>query len=86
MNSLAGTGWAAIYRDGVHEVFLVHQQTGAVRHAPWIALRTRDGLAYFANLLTRETRWLPPHLGCMAGSVASTSRVQAPSPLPTIAS
>ena len=62
MNSLAGTGWAAIYRDGVHEVFLVHQQTGAVRHAPWIALRTRDGLAYFANLLTRETRWLPPHL------------------------
>ena len=62
MNSLAGTGWAAIYRDGAHEVFLVHQQTGAVRHAPWIALRTRDGLAYFANLLTRETRWLPPHL------------------------
>ena len=40
----------------------MHQQTGAVRHAPWIALRTRDGLAYFANLLTRETRWLPPHL------------------------
>jgi hypothetical protein len=25
-------------------------------------LRTRDGRAYFANLLTRETRWLPPHL------------------------
>jgi len=30
MNSLAGTGWAAIYRDGAqHEVFLVHQQTQA---------------------------------------------------------
>ena len=43
MNSLAGTGWAAIYRDGAHEVFLVHQQTGAVRHAPWIALRTLWG-------------------------------------------
>jgi hypothetical protein len=33
-----------------------------VRDAPWIALRTRDGCIYFANLLTRETRWLPPHL------------------------
>ena len=62
MDSLAGTGWATIYRDQVNEVFLVHQQTGAIRNAPWIALRTRDGRAYFANLLTRETRWLPPHL------------------------
>ena len=62
LNSLAHTGWAPIFRDGTHEVFLVHQQTGAVRSAPWIVLRTRDGRAYFANLLTRETRWLPPHL------------------------
>ena len=62
LNSLTYTGWAPIFRDGTHEVFLVHQQTGAVRSAPWIALRTRDGRAYFANLLTRETRWLPPHL------------------------
>ena len=62
LNSLAGTGWAPIFRDGTHEVLLVHQQTGAVRIAPWIALRTRHGRVYFANLLTWETRWLPPHL------------------------
>ena len=62
LNSLTYTGWASIFRDGTDEVFLVHQQTGAVRSAPWIVLRTRDGRAYFANLLTRETRWLPPHL------------------------
>jgi hypothetical protein len=62
LNSLAHTGWASIFCDGSHEVLLVHQQTGAVRDAPWIALRTRDGCVYFANLLTRETRWLPPHL------------------------
>ena len=62
LNSLAHTGWASIFCDGSHEVLLVHQQTGAVRDAPWIALRTRDGCIYFANLLTRETRWLPPHL------------------------
>jgi len=52
-------------------VLLVHQQTGAVRDAPWIALRTRDGCIYFANLLTRETRWLPPHLW-MHGWVSRT--------------
>jgi len=51
-----------IFCDGAHEVLLVHQQTGAVRDAPWIALCTRDRCIYFANLLTRETRWLPPHL------------------------
>jgi hypothetical protein len=50
---------------------LVNQQTGAVRDAPWIALRTRDGCIYFANLLTRETRWLPPHLW-MHGWVSRT--------------
>ena len=71
LNSLAHTGWAAIFCDGAHEVLLVHQQTGAVRDAPWIALRTRDGCIYFANLLTRETRWLPPHLW-MHGWVSRT--------------
>ena len=71
LNSLAHTGWASIFCDGAHEVLLVHQQTGAVRDAPWIALRTRDGCIYFANLLTRETRWLPPHLW-MHGWVSRT--------------
>ena len=42
-----------------------------MRDAPWIALRTRDGCIYFANLLTRETRWLPPHLW-MHGWVSRT--------------
>jgi hypothetical protein len=71
LNWLAHTGWASIFCDGAHEVLLVHQQTGAVRDAPWIALRTRDGCIYFANLLTRETRWLPPHLW-MHGWVSRT--------------
>ena len=35
--------------------------SGAVRDAPWIVLRTPSGVAYFANLVSRETRWLPPH-------------------------
>ena len=39
----------------------ISRQAPSATHQ-WIALRTRDGLAYFANLLTRETRWLPPHL------------------------
>ena len=78
LNSLAHTGWASIFCDGSHEVLLVHQQTGAVRDAPWIALRTRDGCIYFANLLTRETRWLPPHLW-MHGWVSRTKISDSPS-------
>ena len=71
LNSLAHTVWAPIFCDGAYEVLLVHQQTGAVRDAPWFALRTRDGCVDFANLLTRETRWLPPHLW-MHGWVSRT--------------
>ena len=40
---------------------LVNTASGAVRDAPWIALRTQSGVVYFANLISRETRWLPPH-------------------------
>ena len=40
---------------------LLNRVTGAVRDAPWIALRTAGGAVYFANLLTGRTRWLPPH-------------------------
>ena len=72
LNNLAFTGWMAIYRDATNEVLLLHQQTGAVRYAPWICLRTRDGRVYFANLVTRETRWLPPHLW-MRGWVSRVS-------------
>ena len=35
--------------------------TGAVRAAPWVALRASGLTVYFANLITRETRWFPPH-------------------------
>ena len=31
-----------------------------MRAAPWIALRAGNGL-YYANLLTGDTRWFPPH-------------------------
>ena len=61
LNSLAYTGYFALFSDSDNEVTLLHQQTGVVRDAPWIALRTRDGRIFFANLVTRVTRWLPPH-------------------------
>ena len=59
--SLRYTGWTSFFRDATNEVLLMHTRTGAVRNAPWIALRTPSGLPYFANLVSRETRWLPPH-------------------------
>ena len=31
-----------------------------MRAAPWISLRDEKGCVYLANLVTRETRWLPP--------------------------
>ena len=62
MNCLKRTGWAAFFRDVTHEVCLMNLATGAVRDGPWISLRTSAGCAFFANLVSRETRWLPPHL------------------------
>jgi hypothetical protein len=61
IGSLRGTSWYPIYRDRAHEVTLYHAETGSVRNAPWICLRTDYGEIYFANLITRQTRWLPPH-------------------------
>jgi hypothetical protein len=61
LNSLAYSGWRPIYRDAVHEMLLV-SETGAVRAAPWINLRSPDGVIYYANLQTGQTRWFPPHL------------------------
>ena len=62
MNCLKLTGWTAFFRDVAHEVCLMNLTTGAVRDGPWISLRTSTGCVYFANLVSRETRWLPPHL------------------------
>ena len=69
LNSLRHTGWSVLHRDATNEVWLVNTSTGSIREAPWIALRTSGGTVYFANLVSRETRWLPP-LGWMEGWVA----------------
>ena len=53
--------WMPIFRDREHWILLLNLETGAVREAPWILLRTDDGHVFFANLFTRETRWFPPH-------------------------
>ena len=53
--------WMPIFHDHDHRVLLLNLDTGAVRGAPWISLRTDDGCTFFANLDTRETRWFPPH-------------------------
>ena len=53
--------WMPIFEDCEHGVLMMNLQTGAVREAPWISLRTHHGLTFFANLTTRETRWFPPY-------------------------
>ena len=53
--------WLPEYHDFNHVILLRHRLTGAVREAPWISLRTPSGQIYFANLMTRDTRWFPPH-------------------------
>ena len=54
--------WMPIYEDCEHRVLFYHRLTGSIRIAPWLALRTVDGCVCFANMVTRETRWFPPHL------------------------
>ena len=54
--------WKPIFRDRKEETLLLNLDTGAVRAAPWVCLRTEYGGIFFANLWTRETRWKPPHL------------------------
>ena len=61
LNSLRGTGWHALFRDADGCVHLYHAETGAVRSAPWIALRTDAGTVFFINLVTGVSRWMPPH-------------------------
>ena len=60
LNALRFTGWTSFFRDATNEVLLMNMATGAIREAPWIALRSHAGAVYFANLVSRETRWLPP--------------------------
>jgi hypothetical protein len=59
--ALHGTQWYPLYQDHQGRVRLYHAETGAVREAPWISLRSVIGLVFFANLETHETRWFPPH-------------------------
>ena len=54
------TPWLVLHDDSDRGMILYHRHTGATRVAPWIALRTSSGRVYFANLVTRATRWLPP--------------------------
>ena len=54
------TPWMARFEDDSHNIKLYHRHTDATRIAPWIVLRTLGGRVYFANLVTRVTRWTPP--------------------------
>ena len=62
LGTLRGTDWMLLRSDAVGKILLTSRVTGAVREAPWISLLSTTGVVYFANLITHETRWLPPHL------------------------
>ena len=66
LGNLRNSDWMAVHDAAdadhhVHQTLLFNTVTGAMREAPWILLRTPDGCKYFANLFTKQTRWLPPH-------------------------
>ena len=61
LNSLNQTRWCSMFLDTSNDVLLMHYDSGAVRKGPWISLRTQAGEVFFANLVTRVTRWLPPY-------------------------
>lgn len=58
--SLRWTQWLTLFSDVDDDVRLYHIETGSTRDAPWVSMRDMHGGIYFANLTTRETRWLPP--------------------------
>ena len=58
--SLRGTSWLPLFEDCESKVLMLHTETGCVRSAPWISLRTAYGCVFFVNLITHQTRWLPP--------------------------
>ena len=76
------SGWLALFQDTDSTVTLLHVTTGTVREAPWLALRTPHGEVYFANLVTRETRWLgalrrtPGHSGAPRTASGALRRTQ----------
>lgn len=53
------TQWLPFYSDHNNVITLYHKMTGCTRAAPWFTLR-EQGRIYFANIVTRETRWAPP--------------------------
>ena len=61
LGALRDTEWLLIRSDADSALYLMHKGTAAVRAAPWASFLTPSGEVYFANLVTRETRWLPPH-------------------------
>ena len=59
--SLHGSQWFPLYEDHRARARLYHAETGAVREAPWICLRTGVcAQCYFVNVITGDTRWFPP--------------------------
>ena len=58
--SLRGTPWVPLFEDCESKVLMLHTETGCVRSAPWISLRNAYGCVFFVNLITHQTRWLPP--------------------------
>jgi hypothetical protein len=73
--TLHGTHWHPLYSDRRGRTCLYHAETGAVREAPWVCLRNQPyGSVFFANLITHETRWFPPHRW-MAGWISRPSHV-----------
>jgi len=61
LGMLRNTDWMLVREDAANRLLLVSKVTGAVREAPWISLLSTTGVVYFVNLISHETRWLPPH-------------------------
>ena len=61
LGTLRHTDWLLLRSDADNRLLLWSKVTGAVREAPWVSLLSTTGVVYFANLITQETRYLPPH-------------------------
>jgi hypothetical protein len=59
--TIVGTDWVPLFRDSENRIQVYNKLTGCVRNGPWICLRPpKQNGVYFANLVTKRTRWLPP--------------------------
>ena len=56
-----GTAWSLLRNDAAGHALLLCRATGLLRGAPWISLCDVKGCVFFANVLTRQTRWFPPN-------------------------